>query len=369
MYQGLFYLTLGALSVVSLMFVLRILGTEKNKSVESKKIDSWVGMEELEIIDIISRTHDIKTFRLKRKDGLLFDSFLPGQFISFQIGDDAKTLRSYSISSSIYNLNVIDVSIKLLEGGVGSAWFHARSIGDTVMAHPPSGLFTYNNEDNSSLVFVAGGIGITPFMSMIRTLLDEGVKRKIDLFYGMKTLKDMAYHSELIELSSTYDNFNYHPIVSNDEEYEGDKGFVSLDFIKKSISSIKDSKYYFCGPAIMTDTIMDALTNEGVLSKNLHSEKFASSIDKSNLESTNAKVNINGKSYDYDGSNTLLEFMEEHDLDPKFACRVGVCGSCKCLLNSGDVDQETDAGLGDDEKEKYILTCVARPKNDVDISI
>ena len=371
-YQGLFYLTGGALAFLSLGVVFSILGRRKESGGVVSDRPTWTSKEELTIIDVIQRTHDVKTIRLKRSSGDNFDVFSPGQFLSFQIGDDEKTLRSYSISSSGYNNKTIDVSVKLLKDGVGSSWFHNRKKGEKVFAFPPSGLFTYDEEDKSDLVFVAGGIGITPFISMVKTLAEQASDQTVSLFYGMKSQTDMAFHQELIVLTESYSHFNYYPILSNDDDYDGDKGYINLKFVQSKIkdNDLIKSKFFFCGPPIMTDGLMDQLEVMGVSDEALHAEKFASptQLDPSQFPEITTKIKVNGKEYDYSGRDSLLEFLEKNKLPAKFACRVGVCGSCKCKVTNGSFNQLTDAGLSRKEsKEGYILSCVTRPVDEEEI--
>ena len=122
----------------------------------------------------------------------------------------------------------------------------------------------------------------------------------------------------------------------------------------------------------MTDTIMDALEKEGVTDEQMFSEKFASpvSFDLSLVEARDANLEYLGQKLTYSGKKTILEFLEEKGLPAKFACRVGVCGSCKMKCNPEDVEQFTDAGLTrSDKKNGFILSCVARPKAEVSLKI
>ena len=136
----------GAFAFTLLTLVLRSLG-EAKKTMDANSDglpddDRWFGLEELEIIDIFEETSDIKTFKLKRMKGKRVPSYAPGQFLSFEIPNEKKVFRSYSVSGSPENNNFLQISIKKIENGLGSNWFHSLKVGDTVRAHPPSGLFT-----------------------------------------------------------------------------------------------------------------------------------------------------------------------------------------------------------------------------------
>ncbi len=374
--QGLLYLTSGALVFVIMLMILRELGSKNSTTSNAKtELFPWLGTDLLKIVDIKTETHDIKTFRLQRDNGGNFPQFKEGQFLSFQIGDDEKTLRSYSISSSALNLKTIDVSIKLLKDGVGSGWFHSRAISDTVTAFSPNGLFTTEKEkyESKPLVLVAGGIGITPFLSMIKTATEVASTTPMYLFYGARTKKDLAFHDELLTYNKRFNNFNYIPVLSeNSEGWNGQTGFITTDLIKKSITHLAEAKYFFCGPPILTDSVTEKLLENNVSLDSIHSEKFASpaSFDKSKISAVKATIKYNGTNLDYDGKESILEFFEEKNQPINFACRVGVCGSCKCKLISGEVDVFSDSGLTPQEvKEGYIQTCVARPLSDIELSL
>ena len=373
-YQPLFYLTLGSLVYFGLLITLRARSSkfEENKKENSiptiQNDDSWSDKESLTIVDIISETHDIKTFRFKRTNGKPFSIFKAGQFLSFQIKDEAKTLRSYSISGSCENTSTLQVSIKQIPQGIGSGWFHGLKIGDTVLAHPPSGLFTDDSQaQEQNRVFVCGGIGITPLLSMIKTNLDRANSCKQTLFYGMNSDKDMAFHKELDILAETYQQFTYYPVLTNaPDNWDRDTGFITKALIESKLKVDNSSSFYFCGPPVMTDGIMDSLKESGIANENIFNEKFVSptTVDLTKVEGVNCEVEVNGKTLMYSGKETILDFLEDKNIDVDFACRSGVCGTCKIKLLEGDVAADSDSGLDEDDlKDGYFLSCVARPKN------
>lgn len=374
-YLGLFKLSSGALAFVTMLAGLREWGHRRvhnaAPSFEAEDIQ-WDGVDQLEIIDIVEETHDIRTFRLKRKSGKPFPEFNEGQFITFHIPHDGDFIqRSYSISSSTMNRLIVSVSIKKIHDGIGSSWFHERNVGDEVTAYTPNGLFTTVDDkyEGTPLVFVAGGIGITPFMSMLQSAVDVGSKTPMHLFYGMRSEKDMAFHRELEAMAVRYDNIYYHPILSEpSSDWQGDHGFIDYAYIASKVQGIQLAKLFFCGPAVMTDTVTEQLLANEIPASHIHSEKFASpvSLDLEAVPDVSAQVEFDGTSYEYTGKETLLEFLEAKGESINFACRVGVCGACKCRVESGEVDAFSDSGLTAEEKKAgYTLTCVARPKGDV----
>lgn len=153
-------------------------------------------------------------------------------------------------------------------------------------------------------------------------------------------------------------------------EWSGDTGYISYDYIKSKAPILSSSNFYFCGPPIMTDSIINSLIESGHKEELVHSEKFVSpaSFDLDKVAPQKVKVIHNQQSYNYDGKDTILEFLEKENLDIPFACRSGVCGECKCMLIEGNVDSLTDSGLtASEKKDNYILTCVSRPTSDIKI--
>lgn len=374
-YQGLFYLVSGAFSYLLLFFVMRLIGERKVKGEVAVKDDSlWRSKEKLNIVEIIDESHDVKTFRFKRDNGKGFSVFRPGQFLSFQIADDTKILRSYSISGSCENRSTLQVSIKKLKDGVGSGWFHQLKTGDSVYAFPPGGLFSDDElEAQTPRVYIGGGIGITPLISMIKTAVDRAQNAPMHLFYGMNSVKDLVFHEELLVLEKKYKNFKYFPILSpGATDWDGDTGYITYDYITSKMELAKNSRFYFCGPPIMTESIAEGLMQNGFDEEQIHSEKFASpaAFDPANIEAIDAKIEVNDEELDYSGKESILEFLESKQVNVAFACRSGVCGECKCKLIDGKVDSFTDSGLNTQEKkEGYFLSCVSRPKSNIKIEV
>lgn len=373
-YQGLFYLSLGTGSFFCLFLGLRILSDNLSKMDQTSapsEGDEWHSKESLEIVRIINETHDIKSFRFRRPDGKGFPKFAPGQFLSFQIGDDPKLLRSYSISSTPLNHQIMQVSIKLLKDGKGSSWFHSLHAGDKVIAHPPSGLFTDIDVENHPRVYVAGGIGITPILSMIQANLDAENQDAMTLFYGMRSTNDMAFHDLITALANRHEQLTYIPILSaQDDAWSGDVGYIDLQYIESKAKLNDQTKFYMCGPAVMTDNLIDDLANKGYPVSNIHNEKFASpqEFDRTKIPERNLEIEFEGQKLTYRGKDTILEFLEANNIHQPFACRVGVCGSCKCKVE-GSVEAITDAGLTEEEKRNgMVLSCVAFPSENLKIT-
>lgn len=373
-YQGLFFLTLGTGSFIILALVFRIIATELNnrRSQPAGEAKPWRGKEELILTAVYEEARDVRSFQFRRANGADIPPFLAGQFISFQIGDDPKTLRSYSISTSPHDRMAVQVSVKKLAGGHGSGWFHSLKPGDRVMAHPPAGHFTDDECGAAQRIYIAGGIGITPVISMIRSHLDAGELWSMALFYGIRTEADLAFHGLLQHMARRSANFSYFPVFSGQTDSKlGDSGAITLDYIRSKINVQDDAHFLMCGPDGLTKNLIDQLTAAGTQEERIHIEKFASpaAFDRSQVPDRNLQLTYMGRALNYTGRKTILEFLEDQSVPHPYACRVGVCGACKCKA-TGRSEAITDAGLTPRErKEGMILPCVAFPEEDLELKV
>lgn len=370
-YKALFFLVSG-LSIFFILGLLLRLWADESESIGElvSENSEWRGVEYLEVVEIIQEVDSIKSFRLRRLNDLPFPPFKAGQFISFQIGEDTRAIRSYSISSSDKNRDVVQVSVKKLETGIGSSWFHNLGVGQRVKAYAPSGHFFDNQVGEAPRIYVAGGIGITPLISMIRSNIESAKSYPMILFYGARTASDFAFHEQLQLWSRRHSHFKYIPVVSNDPEFMGEKGYIDIELIRKYISPTRDVRFYLCGPGPMTQPLIEVLEKE-FKTENIFYEKFASPVNLGNLNLQVRKLEVTylGERFKYNGNSDILSFLEQQGRDLPFACRTGVCGSCKCKIH-GPHDMLTDSGLTREEiKNGYSLACVSIPLGDIEVSL
>ena len=369
----------GLLGFVLLTNFFRYLGHLTDTKKSSNELDlgpstvnDWNGLEELIVVDQFMESPDIKTLRLKRKSGANIPQYDPGQFLSFEISKEKKVFRSYSVSGIADNHSIIQVSVKLIENGLGSTKLHSLKEGDSIWAYPPSGLFTDQHlKEESERVFIAGGVGITPLLSMIETALARGEKHKMTLFYAARNREDFAFHERLDYLSLRFPNLNYLPYLSgkSSEDWKGGAGRLNFEIIKNNLSNLKSSHYFFCGPEKLTEVISIGLLKSGVPSENIHSEEFISptNLEGSEIEERKVDITFNGSKLSYQGKDNILDFLEKNNFDIPFACRSGVCGECKLKRGNGKIKCLSDSGLQSSEKEEYFLSCVSYPEEDISI--
>ena len=351
---------------------------QKN-SVQSCLAKLHPGKLELTVSDIYPAAKDAKVFRFVSKTGYL-PPFEAGQYINVYVEiDGVCTSRPYSISSSPKQRSYYEITVAGIKKGFVSNYFLKKvKKGDTFTATSPSGRFHYNPVFHSKRsVFLAGGSGITPFMSMTREILENGQDREIFLIYGNRTEEYAAYHEELSAFAKAYPNFHYQLVISDDPKYKGEKGFIDAKRIKSFVKKPADATYYLCGPQIMTDFCTKALEELKIKPKNIRREMFGSRQDiqnepfwPENLKGKEVfKISVGGKTIEGKSSESLLTSLERAGVRVNVCCRSGECSLCRVKLEAGKVFMPRGALLRlADEKFGYIHSCKAYPISDVKLS-
>jgi ferredoxin-NADP reductase len=335
---------------------------------------------DLVLSEIIDRTEEAKTFRFVSKSGYL-PPFEAGQYINiFAEIDGVRTSRPYSLSSSPKQRAYYDITIAKIKTGFVSDYFLDNvKVGDNFESSSPSGEFHYNPVfHGKNLVFLAGGSGITPFMSMTQDVLNAGLDRNIHLIYGSRTEESAIFLEELKDLSSRHDNFKFTLVVSEPSEcYNGETGFITGECIKRQVEDFDLATFYICGPQIMYDFCKKELLNLEVLSKRIHQEMFGSRQDIQNEpgwpDNLTGKEEFtitlsDGRTLKGLSGESLLTSLERSGVRANVCCRSGECSLCRVKLVSGKVFKPRGVLLRYvDEKYGYIHSCKSFPLSDLEI--
>jgi len=227
------------------------------------------------VSDIVHEADNILTIKFKPMQGEVFN-YDPGQFLYLRInnsevpGDE----HPFTISSSPSQKNYIAITAKQL--GDFTKRLDSVKIGDTAQIGGAYGTFSYlSKEKNDKICFIAGGIGITPFLSMIRHMSVVDKNKDVTLLWGARNISEIICKDELIQLGSNLRSFNFIPVLSDDKSYSGEQGFIDQNKIEKYIDSLVDYDFYICGPPIMLEIQIKNLKSLGVPNKNIHFERFA----------------------------------------------------------------------------------------------
>ncbi|MBI4079530.1 MAG: FAD-dependent oxidoreductase [Candidatus Levybacteria bacterium] len=213
------------------------------------------------------------TFALDQKA-----QFLAGQyaFVTLQnppFSDTRGNRRHFSISNSPHKNNCIIIATRIGKSAFKRS-LRKIPIGTAVEIGPIAGAFTLPNTPNRPLVFLVGGIGITPFMSMLRFVDEEKRDDYISLFYANKECASAAYFSELQEKTKTIKHFQFIPTFTQDPTWEGEKRRIDASFVKQYIKDVQKPLYYIVGSVVMVSAMYEVVTSFGVLPEQIKRENF-----------------------------------------------------------------------------------------------
>lgn len=311
--------------------------------------------------------------------------FKQGQNITIKsIIDGEEIRRSYSICSSPFD-NELRVAVKKVDGGAFSIFANQKlKKGDMLEVLPPTGSFftEVNNSNKKDYVFFAAGSGITPIISIIKTILLVEPESTVTLVYGNKNVSSIIFKEALESLKDKYlQRFSMYHVLSR-EQTDADINYGRIDAAKcEQFSRLIDfasvDEFFICGPEKMLFNIKDFLETQGINKNKIHFELFttpARKISKINtalktkdVEGSKITVKLDGRSFNFNldyNSNNILDAALAHGADLPFACKGGVCCTCKAKLIEGEVEMEVNYGLEQDEvKAGFILTCQSHPRS------
>jgi len=305
-------------------------------------------------------------------------SFLPGQYITIKTQIEGKEVRrAYSICSSPKS-NELTVAIKAIEGGTFSVFANtALSTGDLLDIHVPEGNFVLQSDTNSNQTYAAfaAGSGITPIMSMVKSVL-ESTASKFVLVYGNKNPKETIFLNELLALQKQYpDRFFLELFYSRSNEGNANFGRIEKstinDVLSNKFKDIDFHSFYLCGPEEMINTASEVLIDHGVEKSNIHFELFTASATKEDITieldgSSDITILVDDEEFSFamDQKKTILEAALEKDIDAPYSCQGGVCSSCICKVTEGSAIMDNNIILTDEEiKEGLVLACKAYPSS------
>ncbi|HTM18894.1 MAG TPA: ferric reductase-like transmembrane domain-containing protein [Kofleriaceae bacterium] len=352
---------------------------------QARRKKFWSG--ELVLARIFQETHDVKTFRLVAGDGgpLPFEH-AAGQYLNLALTIDGRRVnRSYTIASSPTDSAYCEISVKRVAGGKASVHLHDTwTEGMRIRVSAPAGRFGFTGHQAGRVVLIAGGIGITPMMSVIRGLTDRCWPGDIYLIYSVRRHRDLAFGDELAALQRRFPNLHVRITLSQDPDqpWDGARGHVSHALLEDFLPAPIRGPVLLCGPAPMMVATRALLVDLGVPDADVHEEAFVSPPavpDDAAGAADPAPVDVpgdgaplgltfqrSGQTAELAGGLTVLEAAEEAGVAIPFECRSGICGQCKTRLISGKVVMEVqDALTGSDRARGIMLACQARAAQDL----
>ncbi len=307
-----------------------------------------------------------------------------GQNITIKFNAGEELRRSYSICSNPVD-GELRVAVKKVYNGAFSTF--ANSVlkkGDVLEVLPPTGTFVkeMNASNKKSYVFFAAGSGITPVISIIKDILQHEPFSNVTLVYGNKNVSSIIFKESLEALKDKYlQRFRLYYILSR-ERTEADINYGRIDAKKcghlaKLIDFQNVDDFFICGPEQMIFAVKEFLGNMNLDKKKIHFELFTTPTRKYTQiykaaklpaeEGSNITVKLDGRSFNFNldyNSNNILDAALAEGADLPFACKGGVCCTCKSKLVEGEVEMEVNYGLEPEEVEAgFILTCQSHPRS------
>lgn len=342
---------------------------------------------DLTVTDVHKTIRDAVVVTLTPDEPEAFD-FIQGQYLTFRRDFDGEELRrSYSICAGKPE-GLLQVGIKRVEGGAFSTWANEDlKVGDRLQALPPMGGFHTPLDPASARNYLgfAGGSGITPVLSIIKTTLATEPQSSFTLIYANKGINTIMFREELEDLKNLYmGRFNViHILEADAQEIDLFTGLVTeekcAELFKGWIDIGSVDMAYICGPEPMMLGIAKALRDHGLEDSQIKFELFASAQPgrlKRKVVSQDAASAANQAtiSVSLDGSTrtvtvgkdvSVLDAALENSIDAPYACKAGVCSTCRCRVLEGEVEMVTNHALEDYEVAKgYVLSCQSFPVTD-----
>ncbi len=306
--------------------------------------------------------------------------FLAGQYLTLKTMINGQEIRrDYSICSASKS-GELKVAVKEVENGTFSKFANRLlKANDVLDVAPPNGRFVFepNYEKSRTIVAFAAGSGITPIMSIIKTVLTQEPRSSIVLIYGNKTPKETIFFNEILELHHKYlDRFNLQLVFSQSDEENALFGRIeksTVNFIlKNKYKHISIDEFYICGPEQMINTVQDVLLENDVDKDTIHYELFTTSKSDSDItieDTSNSResevtilVDDDETIFNMSRKNSVLEAALIENIDAPYSCQGGICSSCVARLKEGKVKMRQNNILTESEVEEgLILTCQAHP--------
>jgi ring-1,2-phenylacetyl-CoA epoxidase subunit PaaE len=346
-----------------------------------------VSLHRLTVAEVIDETSEARSIRFAVPEELR-ETFLfrPGQHLTLMAkiaGEEVR--RNYSLCVAPQDEQVM-VTVKRIAGGVFSNWANDRlQPGDTIEVMAPHGSFTWDFRDGAANHYVgfAGGSGITPILSLLKTALLSEPESRFTLFYGNRDSSSIIFLETLAQLKNRFmDRLEVHHFLAEEaEEFELFNGMLDRAKCDEILETLVDpaaaAAFFICGPGPMMDSAEEALLERGISKELIHLERFTADRPAEALQAQLAElsreaaglsmlVTLDGRkrrvTFDADAGN-ILDSARASGLPAPFACKAGVCATCRARVVSGEVEMAARYGLTDEEVAAgYVLTCQSVPK-------
>lgn len=329
------------------------------------------GVIKAKVLSVVRENANSVRIRFKVPKDIIVSA---GTYISLKLVIEGHYLtRPYSMITSPKEAKengYIEIIVKEKEGGFVSKYLtRALKNGDEMSIELNQGEFTYNGfRDKKDLAFIAGGVGITPFISLSKDLLERKAINSITLLYGVRNADDILAKKELDELAKQGVKIIY--VMSDDPLYQGEKGFINQEIIKKYVD-IKNVSFFICGPNVMIDYVKNELSKLDVDLRKVRAEGYLDPIITEQIEyKIEVRRGLETRTIKALSNESVLVAIEKSGIKHDSSCRSGRCGYCHIKVIKGEYTLLDDSYIRFADKELgYVHSCVTYPKSDLVIQV
>ncbi|MEO9965340.1 MAG: ferredoxin--NADP reductase [Reichenbachiella sp.] len=349
---------------------------KKKENTDSRYID-------LIVKEVVKETADAVTLVFEQPENGDLD-YKPGQFITLILTINGKKVRrAYSLCSAPALGELPAVTVKAVDGGIMSNYINNEvKTGDTIQIMEPMGSFVLDiNEAHKKQVFLfGGGSGVTPLMSIAKSILKTEPASKISLVYANRNIDSIIFLKTIQSLEQEYAGRIdvVHFLEAAPDDWTGEVGYMTKEKIVNIIKNLKDGDfsdfaYMTCGPEPLMNIVWESLAELNIPEDKKYKESFVagntspSAIIADPNGSREVTILLEGEEYNFEvpANKTILEAGLDQNIDMPYSCQSGLCTACRGKCIQGTVKMDEDDGLSQEEKsEGYVLLCVGHPDSD-----
>ena len=314
--------------------------------------------------------------------------YLPGQFLLLTVTIAGRQIsRAYSLSSAPTLPHALAITVKRVAGGeVSNYLLDTLQPGMMVSAQPPQGHFHLPQTLPAQLLLLCAGSGITPMLSMTRSVRDLGLKNPIHFVYSARHENDLIFRDELLARAKEDSHFHLTLLLETASDTltlprgRLATGRLDAELLAEISSGLNDYQIFLCGPSGYMDAVNGLLDTPRYAGIPRHEERFSPSANPGATETSSLNASDDshfalsvpafGTQTRISAEETLLDVLEREGLPIIGACRAGVCGSCKCKVESGEVQSSSTMALTPEQvAEGYVLACSSKATSDLQLTI
>jgi glycine betaine catabolism B len=359
--------------------------TRNTPQLWDKTLPAWDADNPLVCCAIYNETQDVKSFFFRPEAPAQFQ-FLPGQFITLELPIKGETIhRSYTVSSSPARLHTISITVKRQPNGVVSNWLHDNlKVGDKLAVLPIAGDFSCVHHAADKYLFLSGGSGVTPLMSMSRSFYDLAEDADIVFIHSARSPADIIFAQELALMEARPSFRTAFVCEKGDANWSQPTGYLNIDLLKQIAPDFAQREIFTCGPSPYMAAVRDMLKLASFDMRHYHEESFnfdemsahldehsetitAPNLPEINEHAVNSKafsveLTKSGATIDCAPDQFVLNAAHKAGFRLPSACSKGLCGTCKSKLISGKVDMKHKGGIRPREIEQGLfLPCCSKP--------